>query len=190
MQGAGTPHHLRALDVLSGQPLDDVPLSDDEETIRRPERDQNRYEEDRREKGESWGDDASVYSESAEEQYPYPEASPKTAYRETMYPQSIIDMPAFPNPQYNPSPALRLSFWDRLRGRGKPHVSWTKSLLRIARSSCEWSILLHLERTKQITVLGLNVLLAVVPVAWGLHTVHNISHTVQFAGKASETVLL
>ncbi|KAJ7283477.1 hypothetical protein C8J57DRAFT_1054330 [Mycena rebaudengoi] len=72
-------------------------------------------------------------------------------------------MPAFPNPHYNPSPALRLSFWDRLRGRGKPHVSWTKSLLRIARSS--W----------------LNVLLAVVPVAWGLHTVHNISHTVQFA---------
>ncbi|KAJ7499245.1 hypothetical protein FB451DRAFT_1015185 [Mycena latifolia] len=57
----------------------------------------------------------------------------------------------------------QLSFWDRFRGKGRPHVGWTQSGAAIVRSS--W----------------LNVLLAFVPVAWGIHYVHDISHTVQFA---------
>ncbi|KAJ7162549.1 hypothetical protein C8R43DRAFT_880134 [Mycena crocata] len=56
-----------------------------------------------------------------------------------------------------------LSSWDRFRGKGWPRVGWTQSLIAIVRSS--W----------------LNILLAFVPIAWGFHWVHNISHTVQFA---------
>ncbi|KAJ6627510.1 hypothetical protein B0H10DRAFT_1994941 [Mycena sp. CBHHK59/15] len=155
--GAGNPHHQRAFDLLSGQRLD-YGMAEDEEGIRRPP-DPRLHQEGRHSKAQSsWSDEASVYSVSVEDEYPYPE--------------SIIDMPG-PNQHTDPlglprdsrfiAPAgSQLGFWARLFGQGKPHVGWAQSLTMIVRSS--W----------------LNVLLAFLPVAWGVHTVRDISHTIQF----------
>ncbi|KAJ7667683.1 hypothetical protein DFH06DRAFT_983616 [Mycena polygramma] len=79
-------------------------------------------------------------------------------------------MPSFSNPRDFDLPSREsspffgeLSFWDRFRGKGRRRVGWTQSLIAILWSS--W----------------LNVLLAFVPVAWAMHYVDGISHTLQFA---------
>ncbi|KAJ6567190.1 hypothetical protein DFH09DRAFT_1471058 [Mycena vulgaris] len=132
MEGAGNPHHQRALDMFSGQPLDDG-TSDDDERIRRvPEPGQ--YDDRRVTVRTDWSDEASAYSNSAEDEYPYP--------------QSVIDMPSLPNPNphinfQEPSRdsgflgpgGPQLGFWDRLRGEGRPHVSWKQSGAAIIRYS-------------------------------------------------------
>ncbi|KAJ7507435.1 hypothetical protein B0H11DRAFT_1967028 [Mycena galericulata] len=163
MERAGNPHHQRALDMLSGRQEDE---NDDEERIRRPP--EPTLYEDRRETIQStWTDGASVYSNSGADEYPYPERG-----GEYPYPESVIDMSSFSNPPRDlaQDPAApfgprnpRLSFWDRFRGNGRPHVGWTQSLIAIGRSS--W----------------LNILLVFVPVAWALHWVNGVSHVVQFA---------
>ncbi|KAJ7228974.1 hypothetical protein GGX14DRAFT_344883 [Mycena pura] len=84
-------------------------------------------------------------------------------------------MPVYPNQSSSPRelsqdshfaprtvPQPSFSVWDRFRGKGRLRVSWTQSLIAILRSSY------------------LNVLLAFVPVAWGVHFVGTVSHTVQF----------
>jgi hypothetical protein len=66
-------------------------------------------------------------------------------------------MPPYPNPQrdlqlqepsresslFGPG-GSQLSFWDRFRGKGRPYVGWTQSLVAIARSSCKHISLIHL----------------------------------------------
>ncbi|KAJ7755612.1 hypothetical protein DFH07DRAFT_743155 [Mycena maculata] len=77
-------------------------------------------------------------------------------------PLNIPPVPSRDSRFYGSSGSPQLNFWDRFRGKGRPHVGWTESAIAIARSS--W----------------LNVLLVIVPVAWALHFVNGISHIVQF----------
>lgn len=187
MEGAGNPHHQRALDMLSGRQDE----SDDEERIRRPP-EPTQYDDRRETVQSTWTDGASVYSNNAGDEYPYPEGGDE--YPEP-YPESIIDVPAFPNPHHVPPELSRDSrffgprspqpgFWDRFRGKGRPHVGWTQSLIAIVRSSCKHTpICIYTPQGQRFA--GLNVLLAFVPIAWALHWVNSISHTVQFACTAS-----
>ncbi|KAJ7781584.1 hypothetical protein B0H16DRAFT_1498964 [Mycena metata] len=165
--------HQRAFDMLSGQIMD-YGLNDDEEQIRRPP-EGRLYDDKRGTVATNWSDGASAYPDSGVAYLAYRHSGMAVKEQEEegyKYPNSVIDMPYYPDPyidpQDDPSRASSYlspggSFWERFRGKGRPYVGWTQSLAAIVRSS--W----------------INVLLVFIPVAWVLHFAGAMSHTVQFA---------